>query len=275
MKKDTRRIIFNLVGVVLSFLILIPLLLIILTSFKNSEEANKVNLSLAEISFNQIKDNYVKVVETTNLQVGYFNSIVVTLFSVVVVVIISSMMAFVIQRRKDKITETINLLLISGMMLPASIVCQYFIIRKIGLTGNVFGASLIYIVGALSMAIFLYTGYFKSIPRDLDESALLDGCGPYRLFFQIILPLLRPATVTVTIITAMSIWNDFNVAIFLLNTPKTFTIVTTTFSFMGAHSSDWNLLFADIVLISLPVVILYLSLQKYIVSGMTAGAVKG
>lgn len=185
------------------------------------------------------------------------------------------MMAFIIERRKGKISEAVNYLLIAGMMLPASIVCQYYIIKALHLNGTIPGAMLVFVAISMSLSVFIYTGAYKSIPRELDESGIIDGCGPYRLFFSIILPLLKPATVTVVIIVGMSIWNNFSVSIFMLNTPKTYTVVTTIYSFLGSHSSDWNLLFADITLISLPIIVMYLFLQKYIVAGMTAGAVKG
>ncbi len=122
---------------------------------------------------------------------------------------------------------------------------------------------------------FPYTGFYKSIPRDIDESALLDGCSILRLLFSIVFPLVKPVTVTVIIISFMSVWNDFSIAIYFLNSPKKYTMVLTAYNYFGVHSADWNLVFGDIVLVSLPVVILYFALQKYIVAGMTAGAVKG
>jgi raffinose/stachyose/melibiose transport system permease protein len=109
----------------------------------------------------------------------------------------------------------------------------------------------------------------------LDESAVIDGCGPYRLFFNIIFPLLKPVTVTVIIIDFMSVWNDFGTSIYFLNRPERYTMVMSTFYFFGARSADWNLVFADVVLTSLPVIILYVLLQKYIISGMVSGSIKG
>jgi len=274
-RNKSMKFMVQIIGLLCSLMVLIPLLIIIVNSFKNSKEANKLGLGIAGISISQIVENYTEVVKATKLGVAYFNSILVTGLSVIVIVILTSMMAFIIERRKGKISEAINYLLIAGMMLPASIVCQYYIIKTLGLSGTIPGAMLVFVAGGLSLNVFIYTGYYKTIPRELDESGIVDGCGPYRLFFSIIFPLLKPATVTVSIITGMSIWNNFSVSIFMLNTPKTFTVVTTIYSFLGSHSSDWNLLFADITLISLPIIIMYLLLQKFIVAGMTAGAVKG
>ncbi|MNN66497.1 Inner membrane ABC transporter permease protein YcjP [compost metagenome] len=123
--------------------------------------------------------------------------------------------------------------------------------------------------------VMLYTGFFKSIPRDIDESAVIDGAGPLTLFFKIIFPLLKPVTVTLIIITFMNVWNDFGITIYFLNSPSNYTITLTIYNFLGTYSSQWNLIFANIVVVSVPVVLLYLLLQNYIIDGMTAGSVKG
>lgn len=273
-KNKAKNIIIEVIGLMSSLIILIPLLTIIFNSFKSTKEANKLALSLYGVSMHQIVENYIKVFKITNLHIAFLNSILVTFFSVFLIIIVTSMMSFVIQRRKDFLSEAVNYLLVSGMMLPASIVCQFYIIKSLRLNGSIIGAILVFAAVNLSLATFIYTGFYKSIPRDIDESAVLDGCGPFRLFFRIIFPLLKPATATIVIITSMSIWNNFSVSIFFLNSPKRYTAVTTMFSFFGAHSSDWNLLFADITLLSIPIVILYLALQKYIIAGMTSGSVK-
>ena len=274
-KNKAKKITSEITGLLCSMIVLIPLLLIMLNSFKNTKAANQLSLSLDGVSFSQILQNYSDVFTTTKLYVAYFNSVLVTGLSIFFIVLLSSMMSFIIERRRGKISEAVNYLLVAGMMLPASIICQYYMIKTLGLNGTIPGAVLVFVVGSLPLSVFLYTGFYKSIPRELDESGIVDGCGPYRLFFSIIFPLLKPASVTVSIITGMSIWNNFSVSIFLLNSPKNYTVVTTIYSFLGSHTSDWNLLFADIILISLPIIIMYLLLQNFIVDGMTAGAVKG
>lgn len=125
------------------------------------------------------------------------------------------------------------------------------------------------------MGVFLYMGYYKSIPREIDESAMLDGCGCIRMFAAVIFPLLKPITVTLFIITFMAIWNDFGTTIYFLNSSSNFTLTLTVYNFFGVHSADWNLVFANVIAVSAPVVLVYFLAQKQIISGMTAGEVKG
>jgi ABC-type sugar transport system, permease component len=247
----------------------------IINSFKNYGEANSLSLHLPHTGLKQIVDNYTTVIKSANLFMGYKNSLIVTFISVTLVILLSSSAAFIISRRKQKLIQYINILIILGMTVPISIVPTYFIVRYMGLGKSFLGISLVYVASNFSIAVFLYTGFLKSIPRDIDESAIIDGCGSLMLFSRVIFPLLKPVTVTVLICSFMTVWNDFLMAIFLLNSPKKFTAVLTTYAFYGEKSSNWNLLFADVILISLPVVLLYLFLQRFIVSGMTSGAVKG
>jgi len=199
---------------------------------------------------------------------------VVTSISALAVIITASMAGFVISRRKTKVLKILNMIIISGLTLPLATVPIFFILNKIGLINTYIGAILVYTAGNFAFAYFLFVGYYKTLSAEIDEAAIIDGANPLVLFFKIIFPLLKPATVTVLITQIMSIWNDFNISIYLLNSPAKRTAVLSTYSFIGQKASEWNLLFADVVVVSLPVVIIYLCLQKHIVSGLTAGALK-
>ncbi len=275
MRHKVKKIIPEVFTLVLSLIILIPLYMLLLNSFKDYANANKLNLSFSTIELKQIVDNYASVFKESGLFTAYKNSVIVTSVSVILTILCAAMAGFILQRRKQKFISTINFLVIAGMTLPSAIIPTFFILKTIGLAQTYLGVCMVYTAGAFPLAVFLFTGFYNSIPVELDESAIIDGCGSFRLFFQIIFPLVKPVTITVLIITFMGIWNDFIISLFLLNTPKRFTVVLTTFSFYGQKHSEWNLLFADIVLISAPVVALYLILQKYIVSGMVSGAIKG
>ena len=139
----------------------------------------------------------------------------------------------------------------------------------------ILAAALVLCAANIPMGVFLYMGYYKSIPREIDESAMLDGCGCIRMFAAVIFPLLKPITVTLFIITFMAIWNDFGTTIYFLNSSSNFTLTLTVYNFFGVHSADWNLVFANVIAVSAPVVLVYFLAQKQIISGMTAGAVKG
>lgn len=151
----------------------------------------------------------------------------------------------------------------------------YILAKNLHLTDGLAGIIMVSIAINFPYGVFLYTGFYKSIPREIDESAVIDGCSPYGLFFRVIFPLLLPVTITSIIIQFLAIWNDFTTAIYFLNTPSKYSLVMTTYFFFGAHAADWNLVFANLVIISLPVLILYIVLQRFVISGMTNGAVKG
>jgi len=275
MNKRIIKIAWEVVAVLLSLIILVPLYMLIVNSFKDYAGANRLGLTLSHISFSSIYSNYKEVILHSGIISAYKNSAIITLSAVALNVFFGAVTGFIIQRRKSKLTETVNLIIISGLSMPFCAPTTFFLIKYLGLSHTYSGIILVFVALSFPFSVFLFTGYFKSIPATLDESAIMDGCGPMRLFFQIIFPLIIPVTITVIIISFMGIWNDFGVAIFLLNSPGRYTVVLTTFNYFSQKHSDWNLLFADIVLISLPVIILYLFLQKYIVSGLTSGAVKG
>lgn len=262
-------------GILLSLVVAVPFVMIFVNSGKSLRDANKVNLSLEGFSFSQLVENYSEVIEMSDIFRAYLNSAIITLISVVGLLLVAGMAAFVIARRQDKIFRRINTLLVAAMTLPLCMVPAYFMLSRMNLHTNIWGAVLTYIASGFPFSVFIYIGFLKGIPRELDEAAIIDGCGPVRLYFQIIMPLIKPATVTLFINNAMSTWNDFGISVYLLNTPERYTAVLTTYNFMGQQTSRWNLLFADVILISLPVIILYVCMQKHIVAGLTSGAVKG
>ena len=273
MKKMTFKLISELIACILSLFILTPIYILVINSFKTSEQAGLTGIGLPTTW--HVIENYSTLFTVGNVFTGLKTSIIVTVISVVFSVLLTSMAAFTLQRKRSRIAKALYMMILIGMFLPGSLIVSYFIMKFFHLSGTYASAILMYINSMFSMSIFLYFGSFKSIPREIDESALIDGCGPYRLFFRIIFPLIKPVTVTVVIINFMTFWNDFQTALWFLNSPSRFTLVMTLYRFYGEHQADWNLVFADIVVISIPIVTVYLLLQKYIVSGMTSGAVKG
>lgn len=181
------------------------------------------------------------------------------------------MTAFILVRRKSKLSSFLNNFIIMGLTLPLAMVPIYYLLGKINMnTGNsaMIGAILVYGASLFPFTFFVYMGYIKGISSEIDEAAIIDGASPAKLFFNIIFPLLKPVTVTDLMNAVMTIWNDFSISLYLLNSSKRTTAVLTTYLFVGQKSSDWQLLFADVVIVSVPVVILYLCMQKYIVAGL-------
>lgn len=261
------------IALILSLLILIPVYMLIVGSFKTSPEASELSLRLPT-TWN-IVENYSQLFERSKIPLAFFNSLVISSCTVVLTIILGSMAAFIFQRRKSKLSGILFSLFMIGLVVPGNIIVTYYIIKMAGLYNTHLGAILVYVNGHLPLTIFLYFGYFKSISKEIDESAIVDGANIITLFYRIIFPLVKPVSATVAILVFMGVWNDFSYAIYFLTNPKLQTLVLQTYSFFGEKRSDWNLVFANVVLVSLPVVILYLFLQRYIVDGFAAGAVKG
>ena len=272
MKKKIKSVISGLVGMLLSLTILLPFYMLIINSFKNKAEAAEMNIRMPTEW--HIFDNFMEMATTGNILIGYKNSIMITAMSVLLNILFSSITAFIIQRRTDRLAKFLYTFFILGILLPSFTVPTILMVYKLNLPRYI-GLMLIYISGGLPMGLFLYVGYFKSIPRALDESAVIDGCGIMRLFFQIVMPLAKPITATYAIVTILTHWNDFSTPLYLLSGSQNTTVTLTMFSFFGAHSADWNLVFACVVATTIPVVIVYFFLQKYIVAGMVGGSLKG
>lgn len=273
-----KRYITEVAGFAVSLIVLVPFILIIINSMKPHGEANKLQINFNGISFAQIIDNYSTVIEEANLISSLLNSLIVTVFSVLAIVLCSSLAAYIVVRRRTKAMRILNNLIIAGLTLPVAMIPTYYLLNKIGLSsgnGSYLGSVLVYSATNFAFAYFLYVGFIKGVAPEIDEAAIVDGVSPSGLFFRIIMPLLKPITVTVIISESMTVWNDFAVALYLLNGPGRTTAVLTTYLFMGQKASYWNYLFADVVLVSIPIIILYFVLQKYIVEGLTAGAIKG
>mgnify|MGYP002577394775 FL=1 len=265
-------------GVLISFLVLIPFLMVFLNSMKSKRQANLLQLSLTGISWEQFLENYGTVIREARLVSSFLNSAVVTFLGAALVLSCASMAAFVVVRRKTRAMKAVNNFIVMGLTLPLAMVPVYFMLSKVHMTtgtGAVAGAILIYAASIFPFIFFIYTGFIKGISSEIDEAAIIDGASPLLMYFGIIFPLLKPVTITALMHCVMSIWNDFGISLYLLNSAKRTTAVLTTYLFMGQKASDWQLLFADVVLVSMPIVILYLFMQKYIVAGLADGAVKG
>lgn len=277
-KKKMKQVVFETIGVLISFLVLIPFLMVFLNSMKSKRQANLLQLSLTGISWEQFLENYGTVIREARLVSSFLNSAVVTFLGAALVLSCASMAAFVVVRRKTRAMKAVNNFIVMGLTLPLAMVPVYFMLSKVHMTtgtGAVAGAILGYAASIFPFIFFIYTGFIKGISSEIDEAAIIDGASPLLMYFRIIFPLLKPVTITALMHCVMSIWNDFGISLYLLNSAKRTTAVLTTYLFMGQKASDWQLLFADVVLVSMPIVILYLFMQKYIVAGLADGAVKG
>lgn len=267
-----RKSCLEMIAVLVSFVVAIPCVLILLNSFKTSADAADLNL-LFPNKWN-IWHNYSFVFKEAHLASAFYNTTLVTTTSVIGIIILSSTAAFVIQRRNNAFTRMLRIVLILGLILPISIITTYIFMDALYLTDNYIGIILLYIATNFAFITYLYISFFDSVPREIDEAANIDGAEGLSMFFRVIYPLLKPINATAFILSFLTIWNDFNLSLFFLNSPTRSTLTLTIFAFFGQHSADWNYVFADLIMISLPVIIAYIVVQKQIVSGLTAGAVK-
>lgn len=269
----------NLLGDILGVLFavaifIVPFLFMLVNSLKDRREANLLNLSLpSEAQWG----NFLEVIRTDNYSVlrGFWNSGRITLFSVMALILVCSMAGYVLQRRRGRLTSAVNAIVLTGLMVPPAILPTIWVMQTLGIFKTLFAMVLVEVALQIPFTIMLYRGFMGSIPSDLEEAAVIDGCGRWRLFFRIIFPLLKPVTATVTILNAVTIFNDFTNPLYFLPGSQHVTVQLTLYRFMGRFNSSFNLLFADVIIITIPMLILFIIFNKKIVAGMVAGAVKG
>lgn len=272
-----KPIIRTVVALVLFFIYMFPFFMIVLNSFKDKRDITKLPLSFGGKKGFTV-ENYIKAFEKLDFLKVFKNSLIVTGCSVVLIILFSSMCAYIFVRKAWKINKFLFLLMMFSMVIPFQVV----MIPLISIYGGIFGilnhrTTLIFMhLGfSVSMAVFMYHGFIRgSIPLALEEAAQIDGAGPFRTFFEIVFPLLKPTTATLVILYALSLWNDYLLPSLILTDKKVYTIPVAMALFQGAYSNQMDLLLAGLVMSVIPIIILYLILQKYIIAGVVAGAVK-
>ncbi|MCC6093775.1 MAG: carbohydrate ABC transporter permease [Eubacterium sp.] len=274
-KKKKLTLLGDILGVFFAVVIfIIPFYFMLVTALKSEKEANL--LSIAWPSKLHL-ENFVEVFKTNNymLLTAFKNSSLITVFSVAILIITSSMAGYVIQRRHDKAVSILQAILMMGLMIPAAILPTISLLQKLHIYKTMFSMVMIEVALQLPFTIMLYRGFMASIPRELEEAARIDGCGKFQTFFQIILPLLKPITATVIILDAVTVFNDFTNPLYFFPGNENATVQLTLYNFKGQFASSYNLMFADILIITIPMFILFLFFNKRIVAGMVAGSVKG
>jgi raffinose/stachyose/melibiose transport system permease protein len=266
----------GLLGIVLfGVVFLVPFAFIFLTAAKTQAEAGALQFSLPTSW--ALVQNFGDALRARDymLIIALINSTVLTVASITVLVVLSAMVAYVVQRRQSRWNGVVNFLVLCGLIIPPAVVPTVWVLQKLGLFKTLTGLIFIEIAFGLSFCILLFRAFIATIPRDLDEAAIIDGAGPTRLFFKVIFPLLRSVMVTVIIVQSVVIFNDFANPLYFLPGDENATVQLTVFNFQSQFNTQYNLLFADILLITIPPLLLFLFLNKRIVEGMTAGAVKG
>jgi raffinose/stachyose/melibiose transport system permease protein len=254
---------------------IIPLAFMALTAVKDRREAAKLDFAWPT-TFNFV-ENFQDVLSARKfmLVTAFINSTILTVVSVTVLVILAAMVAWILQRRRSRWNGVANFLILSGLIIPPAVVPTIWVLQSMGLFKTLPGLILIEVAFGLSFCVMLFRAFIASIPKELDEAAVIDGCGPVRLFFRVIFPLLRSVIVTVIVVQSVHIFNDFQNPLYFLPGDANATVQLTLFNFQSQFTTSYNLLFMNILLITIPPFIMYLFFNRQIVSGMTAGAVKG
>ncbi len=266
----TKYIIISLIAL----MIIVPFWDMIINSFKTSEEAAIPSINLPTKW--QAAENYMTVIEKGKLVNSFKNSVIITGFSTLIIIIISTMAAFVFGRRKEKSIKIVFFLFLMGIITPPSFIVMTLLLKYMGLLGTYPGMILIFTATFCPFPIFIITGFMSTLPKEIEEAAVIDGATPMGVFTRITLPLLRPAVATSFIWVVIKIWNDFLFPIYILaGDTKKYTMILSLYFFRGQFYTAWNLVFADLILVSLPVMIAFIFAQRHIVKGLTAGAVKG
>ena len=221
--------------------------------------------------------NLVAVFEARDyiLVTAFINSTIITVASVAIVVILAAMVGWVLQRRASRLTGLVNLLVLGGLIVPPAVVPTIWVMQQLGIFKTIPGLVVIEVAFGLSFSVLLFRAFVATIPRELDEAALLDGAGPIRLFFTVAFPLLRSVIVTVVVVQAVFVFNDFTNPLYFLPGRENATVQLTLYNFQGQFQTSWNLLFMDIFLITIPPLVMYIFFNRQIVAGLTSGAVKG
>lgn len=265
----------TLVLVLAAVIFLVPFALMLLTAVKDQVQAT--DLSFAWPAEWRIVRNFTEVIEARDFVLlrAYVNSTILTVASVALIVVFAAMAGFVLQRRLGRVGTLANFLVLAGLIIPPAVVPTIWLMQAIGLFKTLPGLILVEVAFGLPYAVLLFRAFIAVIPRELDEAAMIDGCAGLTLFFRVIFPLLRPVTITVILTTSVAVFNDFVGPLYFLPGDANATVQVTLYNFQSQYNTQWNLLFMDIVLITIPPLLLFVFFNRKIVAGMTAGAIKG
>jgi raffinose/stachyose/melibiose transport system permease protein len=275
-RRPRRNWALSVVAILVSIVVfVVPFAFIVLTALKDRRQASLLDFSWPQ-NF-QLVQNFVDVIQARDymLIIAFINSTILTVASVSIMVVLAAMVAFVLQRRRSRWTGFVNFLVLSGLIIPPAVVPTIWVLQKLGLFRTMPGLIFVEVAFGLSFCILMFRAFISTIPRELDEAAIIDGAGPLRLFFRVILPLLKSVIITIVVVQSVFVFNDFVNPLYFLPGDQNATVQLTLYNFSSQYSTQYNLMFMDILLITIPPLIMFLFFNRQIVAGMTAGAVKG
>ncbi|MDO4648499.1 MAG: carbohydrate ABC transporter permease [Eubacteriales bacterium] len=271
-KKTFQNILKHMVSLFLSLLVLLPFYMVFVNSFKGKSESARMSLSLPK---EWLFSNYAEVIKKADLFHGLLNSLIYALVATVAGVTLCAMASFVLSRNRTRLNRFLYYFVICGLFFPVNYVTLVKVFQTMHLTNTRLGIVLVFTSAMIPFCVFTIYSFIESVPKEMDEAAVIDGASPLKLFFKVILPMPKPTIVTCFILQFMGVWNDFLTPLYLSSKSKLFPMTMSVYQFFGKNKSYWNYIFADIILTIIPVIIVYFIGQKYLVEGTNSGAVKG
>lgn len=258
---------------VLCAIFFVPIYYLVVSTFKTQAEIVAAPLALpAGLNLG----NYAKALASFNYWRAFGNSLLITAVSIVLIVVFGSMAAYTLARRRGPYARLLSTYFLLGFLVPlqTTMLPLFLIMRFLHLIDSYQGMIFLHSNGAV-FALFLYLGFIRTLPRDLEEAAFVDGAGVFRTFWQIVFPLLRPITATIVIFNVIWIWNDFLLSYLFLSSTSKATLTLQVYNGVGQYFTDWSLMMPILVLAILPIAIFYLFMQRHIIGGLLAGSLKG
>lgn len=274
--KNARGVVVGGVSILVSAIFfLVPFAFILVIASKDRAEANLLEFSWPKnfVLFQNLSEAFVA--RDYLMVIAFINSLILTVASVTLLVFLSAMVAYVWQRRSGRLSGLINGLVLTGLIVPPAIVPTIWVLQGVGLFKTMPGLILIEVAYGLPFCILLFRAFIAGVPRELDEAALVDGANPVQIFFRVVFPVLRSVMVTVIILQTVFVYNDFQNPLYFLPGTQNATIQLTLLSFQSQFTTQYNLLFATILLVTIPPLIMFIFFNRKIVEGMAAGSVKG
>ena len=274
MNKKQLKFLSVIVKLAMTLLVISPFYIALIYSVKSKQEMVTDRLAFPKTIH---WDNFTRAIETSNFGLALKNSLVTTVLAVIFITLICTMASYIIARKNNRFYNLIYYLFVGAMIIPfQSIMTPLYIdMTRWKLLNTLHGFIFAKIGFQIAFTVLLVSGFVKSIPKELEEAASIDGAGMYSVFFQIVFPLMKPIVLTSIVLNALNVWNDFQMSLTLLQQKQVRNIPLTQYFFFGENSIELGLAFALFILSVIPILALYLALQKYIIGGITQGAVKG
>jgi raffinose/stachyose/melibiose transport system permease protein len=274
--KNTRGIVIGTLAIIgTAIFFLVPFAFIFFIASSNVQQANLLQFSWPQPFV--LLDNLKQVVQARDylMIIAFINSFILTVVSVAALVIFGAMVAYIWQRRASRLNPLVSILVLAGLIVPPAVVPTIWVLQKVGLFKTMPGLIFVEIAYGLPFCILLFRAFMSTVPRELDEAAVVDGAKPVQIFFRVIFPVLRSVIMTVIILESVAIYNDFQNPLYFLPGTQNATVQLTLFTFKSQFTTQYNLLFANILLVTIPALIMFIFFNRKIVEGMAAGSVKG